>query len=1213
MSENEQTLNAKIDALERSLKFTQHTFEKKLVDIQSELLVLRESISEQQADSKLIAPVSENLNPVLNSDSGHSDDQLKAPRVDKAKAEWIEKLAHQIADNDSEQTQNQSASVENTQGSEPVFQTLSTDKTPVYEDIREMPVKSSLFRVFFAPIIRFLLELVLTRLAFFSAPFQELYHRFIKLYYHYQEQGKAPVFLMTVGGLITLTFGFAYLLQYSFTTLFNDSLKVITGFIIGTGIIYGGSVLSVKKTDFQDYAASVIALGIIFNYLTAYFIGPYYGIVSDNTGFLLLIGLTIASFALAIIFETRVVSAVTLVGGMLTPLIIGDVESAGLMFLVYFFILAAGNLYLSQRIQWPALANTAFILSFSVIEYVGISQTVHPLAAITLLSGFFYLYTYYWSFDRTQLKPEFSKQDLSFLVANIFYFIYAILQIHADNAIVAGVLITHAIVLIFIVKTLQLMKSIIAPMYLLFIGLLIATAAFVLTPADVMSIIWAIEGLAMVYIGFQYTQKLIRTEGYTIYTVAMFALLWQTFLAFNQISTQTVPWHWINLAAFGGLSFMAYRIINHFRQVADDFELNASFVQNEIFTFWGALVWSFILYKYLPTYSLVLAFIPMLWCFYRVSCHRLVFAQWVGYISFFAFIAQIIIDIFSVNSTVIIQQSSLSWIAQIEIIFFSWVLFFYNRHFELKGRGQSFATFIHHKIFYAPLAFVFLALTNIANEPDSMEFGDLWLDFIIIGGFLWIAFFLVKKTEVLEYKETRTHHQTLLSETFSLYATVLFLYSVAIVSLPWVFNAAILPLLYLLHRGLRYNLPATEKLAWAHFLLFGALTLISYQTHGHLHFSEQTWLTRIAWIEALISAWAMQLIYDRLNYKGGWYTLATRLRVGVYLLIPLLFLPHVWRKQTDFFAVALWVSFVISWLMYKKINITPLLKQLKWLFYIAALASIFTAFGTLNNTTISTSTWLSLLTGTLIVGVFHGIEKTLQLNSIKMSVYRSIHIISPYFNAFVIAALSYMLIHSAELSIALVGLYFLYLIQSKRVFVIMRDTIEFSYWICWGCFIIVPVSIFVIDHSSNGFVIASLSSIIGLWVLTHQNLSISRLLTQRYGLQIIQLGIFHIIVFITYSGLLNTLFTPWSMGTTLAMLMHAILILFLTLINRYQPLIRISVALYAMTAVKVLVHDMNDFSKIHKVIALMCIGSLLMVAAYLFQKLRNKVASEMQK
>ena len=60
-------------------------------------------------------------------------------------------------------------------------------------------------------------------------------------YRHYQEQGKAPVFLMTTAGIIALVLGFGYLLQYSFAYLLGEIAKLVLGFTIALSVtVYGG-------------------------------------------------------------------------------------------------------------------------------------------------------------------------------------------------------------------------------------------------------------------------------------------------------------------------------------------------------------------------------------------------------------------------------------------------------------------------------------------------------------------------------------------------------------------------------------------------------------------------------------------------------------------------------------------------------------------------------------------------------------------------------------------------------------------------------------------------------------------------------------------------------------------------------------------------------------------------------------------------------------
>ncbi len=57
--------------------------------------------------------------------------------------------------------------------------------------------------------------------AFFAAmlsPLLGLFAQAKDFYQHYQAKGQGPVFMMTLAGIIAMTLGFGYLLQYSMNT-----------------------------------------------------------------------------------------------------------------------------------------------------------------------------------------------------------------------------------------------------------------------------------------------------------------------------------------------------------------------------------------------------------------------------------------------------------------------------------------------------------------------------------------------------------------------------------------------------------------------------------------------------------------------------------------------------------------------------------------------------------------------------------------------------------------------------------------------------------------------------------------------------------------------------------------------------------------------------------------------------------------------------------
>ena len=1174
MSYEVESINDRIDALEASIAQARVEFSDRLAQLEAELLALRSTVKIQVKANTI---TSEQPRPVV------SPTHMEKTTSSAADSLWDVELP------------NDKYSI--AQAGE-MAGPAGKDRNPIFSN------------TIFTGFLQVLLAFIIARLSFVAEPLQALFDKLLKLYSHYQQQGKAPVFLMTIAGLVTLSFGFGYLLQFAFSNYFSDGLKALSGLLLGVAIVAVGVFLSLRKTGFREYAASVIALGIIFNYLTAYFIGPYYGIVSEPVGMTLLALITLASFALALVFETRIVAAVTLAGGVFMPFVAGDVAAASLVFVAYLLLLSVANLYLSHRIKWPVLSRAVFFFTLPVIEYLGLSEAIYPLAAIALLSAFFYLYTYYWSFEGSDLKPNLSRYDLSILVANLFYFIYAMLQVSTDGTMLAMVLVFHAALLSLLVKYLQLMKSAQAPIYLLMIGLLFAAAVFVLAPADITSIVWAIEGLALVYIGYSYGHKLIRAEGYVIYLVAMMAMVWQAVEDFNALSPASVDWYWIHLAAFGALSGSAYRLAYRFKDSATPTECRLAPLQNELFSLWGALALSLLVVMFLPEVMLPLAVIPMLWSFYRVARHSLIFMQLVGFLFFLAFIAQIIMSVLGSQSLLISLQSWLGWLASIELMLMAWGLRYFYRRYPLEGRGQIFALKIHEDIYFLPLGLLVLAIFNLFDNPsaatEGFAFGYPWLDFIIIGAVLALAHISLDYPRREDGVSADSRQLYLIRETASLYASVFFLYTIFLLWGDWMFAAAAIPMLSLLYRGLKLGLPWTERLAWAHFVLFIVLTMQAYQTVGNFHFSEQSPLTQLVWLEALLLAWAMQTVYRRLGSQRVAAVWASRLRVAVYLLIPLLFLPRVLRLYEEYLALALWGSFAISWLMYKRLKIDPLLKELSLLFFIAFIATVAASLNAVTGGS-ELPGLLALAAGVVMVSLFNALEKTLSKPTIRGSEYFSLQLASPYFYGFVVAALSYAVLHQALFSLLLSGLFLVILLHSRRRLLgVMRDSLSLAYLMAWLSLTLVPLLVFTLPGQAAWVALYNLIALAALYLLTHHQSVVFRLCQRKYAGRTLQLWAFHGMVLLAYSGALNVLLEPWGVATTIAMLTHAVLILFITLDQRFKHLLRLSIALYALTAFKVLLYDMNDFGVLHKVIALMGIGSILMFAAFMFQRLRNK-------
>ena len=1025
-------------------------------------------------------------------------------------------------------------------------------------------------------------------------PLTAVFEQASQLYKHYQKQGKAPVFLMTVVGLVALVAGFGYGLQYTFIYVFGNEAKVALGFLIGISVVVLGCTIAARKETFQEYGASVIGLGVVFNYLSAYFIGPYFGIVGELVTFVLLALITAVAYFLARHFETRVVAFVTLFGGVLSPVALGDISLVNTGYVVYLLVLVSANLHLARKIRWETLAQLALVLTLGMLEYSNYGTVVGGAAALVLYLIFFNLFAYYWFFDGLALKQRLSRSDLGFLTSNLFYLIYAMLTAEISPVIGAIGLGINAGLFIVLVRVLRVLSSVTAPMFVLITASLIATAIFVVSPLNIMGALWAAEGVALVYVGFAYRHLVIRTEGYAIFLVAMLTLLWQLVTTVNLSMLGEGVWGWVDLAVVGVLFLAGYRLIGFYQDLAEPAETRIAFGFNEAFTFWGAVLLLLSSRFFFDDAVFVLAIVPLAWIFFRSAKHKLLMAPLVGYLLLGAFVYQVTSGMWDMQSRILAHQSWLTWIALIEVVVVCFGLQWYDERtgmtkYRVVSRG------LRHVSTMAPtllLVSTLIALSMMTLEETWFLWLDLAIAFALVLGARPVFNRLVQK----EIDGSEVQLNTL-EDSLSIVASVLFLYTISIYNLDWMFVASVLPFLLLLYRGVGKGLTLTETMAWLHLLVLGFGISRGFLAVDSFHFSDQNLVTRCAMVSLLGCAWAAQWIYERTGQEGSMLPYAKITRVTAYLVIPLVFLPSINRNMPEFFPAALWLSLTICWLMHKRLDIMPLLIELRVLFGVAMAAVVISSLSALSGEP-NGPALISIGVSVVALLVLHRVEKSLV--GADGSPYRHLLWWSVHYFAFCLGALTYAINWHLPLVLLVTGSYYVTVCYLNVLRPVSRHTLSTSHALAFFLLAIGPI-MSILLWSTSPYI--SVLSVVILAFMIHGRYLHNRVLGRRFGGATVQYYLFHTVAAVCYLAVANSFFEMWSVATTILLLLHAVVVLFLTTNPRFKTLLKLSLILYAATAIKLLTHDLNDFSALVRVGALMAIGVILMVAAFYYQKI----------
>ncbi len=887
-------------------------------------------------------------------------------------------------------------------------------------------------------------------------PFSSLFHQVLNVYQRYQKQGRAPAFLMTAAGILALVMGFGFLLQYSFSNYLGTGGKIATGFITAITIVGLGIKISNTRTMLSEFGAALIGLGIILNYLSAYFISGHFNIVGPSIGLVLLAIITFTAYWLAVHYDTKTVAILSLLGGASTPLFLGDLSQVSSVYFIYLTFLVATMLHLAYKIKWPYLIQFTLITSIAMTQYLFFEQAGQSLINnslfIVLLHILFYLFNYACLHTISQTKSAINKSILLVIVANIVFFVFVLYQSIAASSYLGWIYSINALALMVFYRFNWLVnhldnniKKDFNALLILQMGLLIGFGILFLVSPALLGLIWGIEGLALVYIGFRFALPSIRFEGHAAFLIGMASALFEAVLWFNNginyhygaanVITLNYDTGWMNLIVFGFVLWLAARLLQHYKTHCLPWEKAASYWAQEVFSLWLSLAFLISLYA----------------------------------------------------------------------------------------------------VFYQELLLL-----------------------------------------------------------------------------------SIVPLFILLYRAKKYNLPLTEFLGLAHYFLFALQILISAEHVNSFSFSDQNWVGIIARIEVFFSLWLIAEFYQRFYPDSKLANFAHSLRIGFYVLIPLLFIPKIIKSYDEYFPLALWLSTSIALLLFTRLKY----KALKIEFYsLTALAWIITIIALVADYVEQwqVKAYWALFTGLAFFAVTSILWKAFNakhqdpaenksFDNIKDYIY--LHQWSVYYLASVIFIITFGLSDNLTLSFLVSSLYFFGLCFLWPKIEPAKISLQLSYSMV-AIFSLLSLYAINISATSNEhnmllpLYLISQATLLGL--LLHYTTPSSKLSRHYYGGYLTQLWIYNgFLIFVYTSAIYFWLPEQLKILLSILLVLHAAILLMLTLKDEFSGLLKLSVILFVGSAIKVLMFDMADFSLIQKIIAFMIIGALLLGASYLYQKMQQK-------
>ncbi|MCS6235806.1 DUF2339 domain-containing protein [Shewanella baltica] len=549
-------------------------------------------------------------------------------------------------------------------------------------------------------------DLLSQGLAAIMAPFGAITEQIKSFYHHYQAKGLGPVFLMTVAGIITLTLGFGYLLQYSINHWFSELGKALLGFVSANAIIAGGIFIRQKRAGMADFGSGIVGLGLILNFLCAYFIGPYFEIIPNSASFILLLLITLAGYGLSMRLDAKVIAVIALVGGSTAPMMLLSQSYAPLLYLPYLLLIGAGALAQSRKLKWPLLVEITALLHIGCIEafsyFVSLPLTDFgggSLLALISINATFYLYgitglifPHRFTHQDKQQSNTLSHRILALPIALLAFVLFELTQftefageIFAVNALICAALYWQ------LKSRLEKARS---GLLLVFAGSFAGFAALYLLSHDFLGLVLLLEALLLLWIGTKEELVSVRAEAYVLLLMGLglnafsvldsMALLESSMLDALAISPLSAfGFSLIALALSCAALVFAIRLLTFTHAPLSALEHQLCRILKELLS--GFYVATIILAAYLLSSDYYLAILPLvsLLLLYLSAKDKLVISEFAAWFLLLPLLFKVVEGITLADSFSFSAQPLMAKLARIEL--FTTLLlahYWYRRHYK---------------------------------------------------------------------------------------------------------------------------------------------------------------------------------------------------------------------------------------------------------------------------------------------------------------------------------------------------------------------------------------------------------------------------------------------------------------------------------------------------------------------------------------------------
>jgi uncharacterized membrane protein len=330
-------------------------------------------------------------------------------------------------------------------------------------------------------------------------------------------------------GIVAILFAVSYFLKLAFdNNWIGPSGRVAIGILLGALMLPWSNWLLGR--DYSYFSEGITALGEATLFVSVWAGCQYYQLYSRDVGFAAMIVITAVMAAIAIGRDSERIAVMSLLGGLLAPILASSGKDEQVVLFTYLLFLGAGALVIVAKKRWQSLPLVSFV-GTQIYFWGWYSEFFHrtsPLERTVLFASlFFFLYA--------ALPIRFAMRGLRFDTPNILLvlaneFSYSgalfILLWPDDKWPLTLLFVALAAAHVAIARLLPPAESALARLVYAGLALTYLTLAIPLRlEGKWITLSFAVEGAVLVWTGFRGTSNFLRQSGYLLLAISALRVL----------------------------------------------------------------------------------------------------------------------------------------------------------------------------------------------------------------------------------------------------------------------------------------------------------------------------------------------------------------------------------------------------------------------------------------------------------------------------------------------------------------------------------------------------------------------------------------------------------------------------------------------------------------------------------------------------------------